>query len=629
MCGICGYVSKKYMDNNILQKMNNSMVHRGPDDEGIYVSERENGYLGLAQRRLSIIDLSQAGHQPMFSSDNSVAIVFNGEIYNYREIKHRLRDKYNFISECDTEVIIAAYLAYGKDFLKHLNGMFAIALYDFRSEELIIARDRIGKKPLYYYDRDNVFIFGSELKPIMLHPEFEKNVKREIIARYMYQGYINAPDTIFENTHKLEPGMVLIYKNGHVKKERYWDLTERYFQLSKELIKDYGEAKNGLSKLLFESVNQRMIADVPLGTFLSGGIDSSLVTAIAQRNSSKAIKTFSIGFKEKHYDEAVYSKEIANYIGTEHTELYIDEGEMLELVESIPLYFDEPMADSSQIPTMLVSKLAREKVTVALSGDGGDELFCGYDRYDTVLKFQKIDKLAGLVNRLISFPIVRNIDILSNLSVGAQMAIENRSEGRKTQLGYDKFINQIYSLIKGNSNEVLYNIEENLSISNWQQRLMLIDLLTYLPGDILAKIDRASMKYSLESRCPLLDYKIIEYSFSLPHKFKYSNREKKYILKDILYDLIPFELLNRPKKGFSVPINKWIGTVLFKKLLQFSEKKKIEIQGIFNYDALQEIIKNIGASNSNNKSVLAYSKILWHFYVFQAWYSTYIENLWE
>ena len=629
MCGICGYISKKYIDDNILQKMNNSMVHRGPDDEGIYVTERENGYLGLAQRRLSIIDLSQAGHQPMFSEDGSVAIVFNGEIYNYREVKHKLRDKYNFISECDTEVIIAAYLIYGKDFLRHLNGMFAIALYDFRSEELIIARDRIGKKPLYYYNRDNVFIFGSELKPIMLHPEFEKNIKRDIIARYMYQGYINAPDTIFENTHKLEPGMVLIYKNGHVKKERYWELTERYFQLSKELIKDYGEAKNGLSKLLFESVNQRMIADVPLGTFLSGGIDSSLVTAIAQRNSSKAIKTFSIGFKEKHYDEAVYSKEIANYIGTEHTELYIDESEMLELVESIPLYFDEPMADSSQIPTMLVSKLAREKVTVALSGDGGDELFCGYDRYDTVLKFQKIDKLAGLVNRLISFPIVRNIDLLSNLSVGVQMAIENRNEGRKTQLGYDKFINQIYSLIKGNSNEVLYNIEENLSISNWQQRLMLIDLLTYLPGDILAKIDRASMKYSLESRCPLLDYKTIEYSFSLPHKFKYSNGEKKYILKDILYDLIPFELLNRPKKGFSVPINKWIGTVLFKKLLQFSEKKKIEIQGIFNYDALQEIIKNIGVSNSNNKSILAYSKILWHFYVFQAWYSIYIENLWE
>lgn len=629
MCGICGYVSKKYIENNILQKMNNSMVHRGPDDEGIYVTERENGYLGLAQRRLSIIDLSQAGHQPMFSADDSVAIVFNGEIYNYREIKHKLRDEYNFISECDTEVIIAAYLTYGKDFLKYLNGMFAIALYDFRSEELILARDRIGKKPLYYYNRDNVFIFGSELKPIMLHPEFGKSIKREIIARYMYHGYINAPDTIFENTHKLEPGMVLIYKNGHVKKEIYWNLTERYFQLSKELIKDYVEAKSGLSKLLFESVDQRMIADVPLGTFLSGGIDSSLITAIAQRNSSKAIKTFSIGFKEKHYDEAVYSKEIANYIGTEHTELYIDESEMLELVESIPLYFDEPMADSSQIPTMLVSKLAREKVTVALSGDGGDELFCGYDRYDTVLKFQRIDKLAGLVNKLISFPIVRNIDILSNLSVGAQMAIENRNEGRKTQLGYDKFINQIYGLIKGNSNEVLYNIEENLSISNWQQRLMLIDLLTYLPGDILAKVDRASMKYSLESRCPLLDYKIIEYSFSLPHKFKYSKGEKKYILKDILYDLIPYELLNRPKKGFSVPINKWIGTVLFKKLLQFSEKKKIEIQGIFNYDALQEVIKNIGASNSNNKSVLTYSKILWHFYVFQAWYSTYIENLWE
>jgi asparagine synthase (glutamine-hydrolysing) len=622
MCGICGYVSHKYSDESILKKMNDSMFHRGPDDQGVYVVKQDKQFVGLAQRRLSIIDLSQAGHQPMFSKDKNIALVFNGEIYNYKEIRNQLEQNYSFVSDCDTEVIIAAYEVYGKDFLKYFNGMFALALYDFHSEELILARDRIGKKPLYYYCKNDVIIFGSELKPIMLHPEFTKEIKTNIIARYMYHGYINAPDTIFENTYKLEPGMFLIYKKGSIKKECYWNLVHRYFELSKEPVSDYNEAKYGLSKLMIDSVQHRMIADVPLGTFLSGGIDSSLVSAIAQNSSSKAIKTFSIGFKEKQYDEAIYSKKIANYLGTDHTELYINQQEMFELIESIPKYFDEPVADSSQIPTMLVSKLAKNQVTVALTGDGGDELFCGYGSYETVLKHQKFEKIAALLKHITNSSINKHMKLETYLPVGVQIALTNQNNGVKSQLPFNPSLNKIYSMVRGTSNDILYNIEDQFSIKNWQQRLMLVDMLAYLPEDLLQKVDRASMKYSLESRCPILDYKIIEYSFRVPHEFKYKNGEKKYILKEILYDYLPREMLDRPKKGFSVPINKWLGTVLLDKLKHYGDKTLIEKQGIFHCNVIQEMINSFieGANNS---------KFLWHYFVFQMWYNSYFESLWD
>ncbi len=622
MCGICGYVSSKYSDDSILRKMNDSIFHRGPDDEGIYVVRRDKQFVGLAQRRLSIIDLSQAGHQPMFSTDKNIALVFNGEIYNYKELRNQLQDKYSFVSDCDTEVIIAAYLVYGKDFLKFFNGMFAIALYDFGSEELILARDRIGKKPLYYYYKNNVIIFGSELKPIMLHPEFVKAINTSIIARYMYHGYINAPDTIFEDTYKLEPGMFLVYKGGSIKKESYWSLVDKYFELSKEPVSDYIEAKDGLSNLLVDSVQHRMIADVPLGTFLSGGIDSSLITAIAQRNSSKAIKTFSIGFKEKEYDEAVFSKITADYLGTDHTQLYINEQEMLELVESIPRYFDEPMADSSQIPTMLVAKLAKSQVTVALSGDGGDELFCGYGSYDTVLKHQKFEKAASLLRIITNSSIAKHMKIETHLPIGLQIALTNQNNKTKSQLPFNPLLNKIYSMVRANSRDILYNLEDQFDIKNWQQRLMLVNLLTYLPEDILQKVDRASMKYSLESRCPILDYRIIEYSFRIPHEFKYKNGEKKYILKEILYDYLPKDMFDRPKKGFSVPIRKWLSTALYDKLKYFADKKLIEKQGIFDCNVIEEMINSL-------KTEANYSKFLWHYYVFQMWYNSYFESLWD
>ena len=389
MCGICGFVSKQNISLDQLKTMNQTMLHRGPDDGGEEIYMMHQGYMvGLAQRRLSIMDLSPLGHQPMHSVDGRVSVVFNGEIYNHLALKKQLSG-YPFRSTCDTEVIIAAYLKWGIECIHRLNGMFAIALYDRDMEALYLVRDRIGKKPLYYQLENGDLYFASELKPLMERPGFAGNIRQDVLARYLQQQYINAPESVFETVYKLEPGSILTFRYGVVEQRKYWDIKTVYHEMQAQPVKTYEEAKEGLKDRLKKSVADRMIADVPLGSFLSGGYDSSLVTALAQEQSSAPVKTFSIGFHEERYNEAGYAREVANYLGTEHTELYIDEEEMYKQVADLPKYFDEPFADSSQIPTMLVSRLAREKVTVALSGDGGDEFFCGYNLYKNVKQAQQ------------------------------------------------------------------------------------------------------------------------------------------------------------------------------------------------------------------------------------------------
>lgn len=335
------------------------MYHRGPNDSGEEIYPAKGGYsVGLAQRRLSILDLSPMGHQPMHSPDKRISVVYNGEIYNFQELKEELTD-YPFCSTCDTEVIISAYLKWGIDCVSRFNGMFAIALFDRETEEFYLVRDRIGKKPLYYRLEQGNLVFASELKPIMECPGFEKKIRTEVLSRYLYHQYINAPDTIFENVSKLEPGSILRFSQGNINTWKFWDIKEVYHRYKANPVEDYAQAKQELKDLLNRSVSLRMISDVPLGTFLSGGYDSSLITAIAQSLSPQPVKTYSIGFNEEKYNEAKYAKEVAAHLGTNHTELYISEKEMFDLVDSIPQYYDEPFADSSQIPTMLVSALAK------------------------------------------------------------------------------------------------------------------------------------------------------------------------------------------------------------------------------------------------------------------------------
>lgn len=643
MCGISGYISRNRITLDQLNHMNDTMIHRGPDDSGAEIFSAANGYaVGFAQRRLSILELSELGHQPMHSpacetaegmeEAGRISIVFNGEIYNYRELKKELTG-YPFRGGSDTEVIIAAYLKWGISCVDRFNGMFAIALYDRKEQKVYLVRDRIGKKPLYYWVDGENLVFASELKPIMECPGFKRNIRTDVISRFLYQQYIQAPETIFENVYKLEPGAVLSFSlnaaegsgTSCITIRKYWDIAEVYHKCRRNPVTDYEQAKAELKELLKKAVASRMIADVPLGSFLSGGYDSSLVSAIAQEHSAEPLKTFSIGFHEERYNEAKYAKAVAQYLGTDHTEMIIDEEEMFRLVDSIPQFYDEPFADSSQIATMLVSALAKERVTVALSGDGGDEFYCGYNLYKNVAQAQMLDVPGGIVNGICSLPGLKQAGLLKKMPFRVQVIAQNRDRETKTQLVSPNYITSARDFVLGDGLNCRFPQESRYGVDNWQIRRMLLDMDTYLPGDILCKVDRASMKYSLESRCPILDKDVMEYSFRLDHSMKYQDGIKKRILKDIAYEYIPKELLERPKVGFAVPMDKWLRGPLKKQLLDYIDRDFLVRQGIFDAEFVIPFIRNyLEKGDGGPSSGANYSKITWSFFTFQQWYCKYI-----
>ena len=631
MCGICGYLSKRIITEHELSVMNDTMKERGPDDSGTQLWELPGGRtLGMAQRRLSILDLSELGHQPMSTPDGRLSLVYNGEIYNYRELREELTE-YSFRSNCDTEVILAAYLKWGIRCVEHFNGMFAFALYDRESGELFLARDRMGQKPLYYWKSGDQLVFASVLAPIMKCPGFQGKIRKEVLPRFLFQEYINAPETILEDVFKVEPGTVLTWHDAasRMTSYRYWDVSERYEAMQREPVSDFGEAKEQLKELLRSAVRRRMIADVPLGSFLSGGYDSSLISAIAQEQlGSTPLQTFSIGFEEKDYDESPYAAAIAEYLGTDHTQRIIGEQDLLELVSDLPKFFDEPMSDSSQIPTMLVSKLAREKVTVALSGDAGDEFFCGYGIYDLVRKAQELDGIGRLAHGIGQLPLGHGKKLEDCYPFRVQVISANRNPKTRTQFGAGSYVELAGRLVQRSEDDPLlpvnYETEDRYPSGNWQITRMLLDMDTYLPGDILAKVDRASMKYSLENRCPFLDPEVMLYSYRLDHDLKYhrekSGWSKKYILKQLAGDYIPRELLERPKKGFSVPLGKWLSGPLREQLLTYGNAQFLKEQGIFKPEEVTQLIAKFlsegdkGAGTGQN-----YSGLLWSFFVFQQW----------
>lgn len=632
MCGICGYISRKRITEEQLRAMNDTMYHRGPDDGGAEIYEMRGGWqVGFAQRRLSILDLSQLGHQPMHSEDRRISVVYNGEIYNFQELREELAD-YSFRSDCDTEVIIAAYLKWGIACLERFNGMFAIALYDRDSQEVYLVRDRIGKKPLYYWYEDGDLVFASELKPIMKCPGFTAKIEERVLSRYLFQQYINAPDSVYKNVFKLAPGAILRFQDGRIETWSYWSVREAYAEASEMPVTAYEEAKEQLKDLLQRAVSLRMISDVPLGTFLSGGYDSSLVTAMAQVHSGEPVKTFSIGFYEENYNEAPYARAVADYLGTAHTELMIDETDMLRMVESIPKYYDEPFADPSQIPTMLVCKLAREQVTVALSGDGGDEFYCGYNIYEKVAQAQKLDMLGGLVHNLCNLPGIRQAGLEKRLPFKARVIAGNRDRETKTQFGAGNYPGMARAMAgRMASGEralpVHYPVESSYPVGDWQVRRMLLDMDTYLPGDILCKMDRASMKYSLEARCPILDPDVMDFSYRIPHAFKYAAGEKKHILKEIAYDYIPRELLERPKKGFGVPLDKWLRGPLREQLLCYTECGFLKRQNLFDESYVKKMVGSYLETGDRGRGTGEnYSGLVWAFFVFQQWYTCFHEN---
>lgn len=621
MCGICGYIARKEYNERVLKDMNDTMYHRGPDDSGLFQRKLYDGYyIGMAHRRLSILDLSELGHQPMFNQDKTICIVYNGEVYNFIEIREELKKKgFLFKSNSDTEVILAAYEFYGINFLNQLNGMFALAIFDCAEQKLILARDRMGKKPLYYYEsKEGEIVFGSELKPIMKYPQFRKKVRTDIISRYLCYKYICAPDTIFENTYKVEPGEYIVWSEGKIEKKKYWDVLEQYQINSQREILDYYEAKENLKNLLQDSVRRRLIADVSVGTFLSGGIDSSLITAIAQQCVKKPVRTYTIGFETKEQNEAIYAKEVAKYLGTDHTEMYMTEKELFEEIQNLCIFYDEPFADSSQLPSMLVSKLASKESTVILSGDGGDELFCGYTMYDWTYWAQRLDRVVGVAES-----VMKPLNLSQKMPDKLRALLENRDINTKVQLFTDIRQNHTKDMVIGDSLNAKYYREQRIKASDWQIKRQLLDIMTSLPEDMLTKVDRASMKYSQEVRCPILDYRIVQLSFRIPQKYKYQNFDKKHILKDITYEMVPRSLLDRPKKGFGVPLADWMRTKLQNQLLKYADREILKRQGIFNADKIHEFIYYL---NKSDKSL--YNSVLWSFYVFQMWYQQYVEDLW-
>ena len=619
MCGICGYISEKSIEDRVLCEMRDTMIHRGPNDGGHVQKKTSKGYIGLAQRRLSIFDLSELGHQPMISPDGHFYIVYNGEVYNFKSIREELRQKgYTFKSECDTEVILASYIEWGEQCFARFNGMFAIAIWDDNDQKLILARDRMGVKPLYYYwnRQNNDFVFGSELKPIMKYPDFSRNIRMDMLGNYLCNKYIAAPNTIFENTYKLLPGTYLVYNLQEVNQKYYWDILAKKDEAKQEKKTSFIECKNNLNDLLLDAVATRLEADVPVGAFLSGGIDSALITSLAQKVSDRPVKTFTIGFYENERNEANEAKAIAEYLGTEHTELYVGEKEILNMIDEISFFYDEPFSDSSQLPTMLVSKLAADNVTVALSGDGGDELFCGYKMYDWTYIAQKADWIGSILYH------IPGMDILKDkMPPELRAFINNRDKGLKTQLFIDVMTEQARELlINSNGINPKFDYERRMDYSNWQERRMILDMMTYLPDEIMAKTDRASMKYSLEVRSPLLDYRVVEESFRISHGFKYTKFDKKHILKELAYDYIPKELLDGPKRGFGVPLAKWIRGPLKQEILKYSDSTYIKRQGIFDVESLSSLIDMQEKSNK-----IMYSSMLWSFYIFQRWWEKYIE----
>ncbi len=624
MCGICGYIhldKSKRPSEAILKSMMDTLKLRGPDDAGVFLKNN----VALGHRRLSIIDLA-SGHQPMTNVDGSIAIVYNGEVYNFPEIKDELIKKgRSFKTHSDTEVVIQAYEEYGVDCLKLFNGMFAFAIWDSRKDLLFVARDRFGKKPLYYGTFDNQFIFGSELKALLKHPSARKEINTDAVSKYLAYEYVPTPYSIFKNIYKLEPASYLVLKNGKTEIKEYWDLE---FERGAKF--DLKEAEKRLLELLKESVRKRLISDVPLGVFLSGGIDSSAVVAMmAELMDPKSIKTFSIGFKEKSFDESSDARRVAEYFGTDHREEILDPGAMLGIFPKILDLLDEPFADSSIIPTYLVSKFTRQHVTVALGGDGGDELFLGYPSFLA----HKIDEYLSMIpGALKKIPLqvlaritaastdymsanfkakrfLRGLDFSGDVRHQAWIGSFTPREQKNLflpGLGLDLGQSKIYAPTK--------RAFDNTAKLAPLDKAIYIYVKTYMTDDILTKVDRASMANSLEVRAPFLDADFARFACSIPVSQKLKNFNTKWILKDALKGKLPEETLKKSKKGFAVPVAKWLKEDLRPMLDEAFDRKKIEREGIFDYNYVNKL-KDEFAANENDTR-----KEIWSLFMFEMWY---------
>jgi asparagine synthase (glutamine-hydrolysing) len=599
MCGICGVKNKDktdLVDKNILTLMNNSLIHRGPDEEGYFVQAN----IGLGMRRLSIIDVS-GGHQPIYNEDRNICVVCNGEIYNYLELRKELEKRgHLFYTHSDTEVIVHLYEESPEAFIDDLSGMFAIALYDCKKDELILVRDRLGIKPLYYTCQNGSFLFASELKALLQHPRVKKNISLKSLSDYLTYLYIPASETIFEEIYKLPPAHILTFKDDTVRLEQYWELNYRKQKEEKEEF--YSEK---LKTLLKESVKMHLISEVPLGAFLSGGIDSSTIVALMSGVINGPLRTFSVGFDYSDFNELKYAKLVSQRFETEHHEINL-KPDIIKLLPKIAKHFDEPFADSSAIPTYLISEFAKSKVTVCLAGDGGDELFAGYgwtrrqkfiEDYNHLPKIVRSrikqiflgkdyapDQKGSIAEKAKRFLYDANLPLMYSFMRRKTCF----SEEMKRQLFKKSIYNELYNY---RSISKIIPYFTNREISNDIEKLLFVDTKTYLPEDCLYKVDQMSMVNSLEVRVPFLDHRVVEFVTSMPFKFKMRNRCSKYILKKIMKDRFPPQILRQRKLGFTIPLNRWLRYNLDDFLHELLLRSDSRVNNFFNTGYVKQLIE--------------------------------------
>ena len=643
MCGFAGYLTKKYSRTydaqSILNRMGNVIAHRGPDDSGIWY-DRNHKSIGIVHRRLSIQDLSVFGHQPMHSKSGRYVIVFNGEIYNHLLLRKSFKKNVKWKGGSDTETLLACIEFFGiKKTLKKIIGMFSFALWDVKDNCLTLARDRMGEKPLYYGFQNSTFLFGSDLVSFKQHPDFVGEIRRKSISLFMRFGYIPSPYSIYKGIAKLPPGSFIqvdMHK-ADPQPEFYWNFKEivksKNLQINNQ---EYDMAVNNLEIVLGDSIEQQMISDVPLGAFLSGGIDSSTIVALAQSRSSNQIKTFSIGYDDKLYSEAEHAKHIAKHLGTDHTDLYVTPKDTINVIPELPKIYSEPFADPSQIPMLLLSKMTKNYVTVALSGDGGDELFGGYNRHlFTNQYWGAISNLPSSM-RLLVRNIIKGLSPnqwnkvfmyfkyfipkrFHHQNIGSKLyKVSKTLKSESLEDLYTSLISRWDNpedLVMGiEKDNVLYtNSFDEFILSNDVSKIMAMDTVGYLSDDILCKVDRASMFASLESRSPFLDHNVVEFAAGLPLNYKIKNGIGKSVLRDVLYKHVPNKLIDRPKMGFDIPIGDWLRGSLREWADDLLDVKRIEEDGYFNADLVRKIWfeHQSGLNNMEHK--------LWPVLMFQAW----------
>ncbi len=633
MCGIYGYLSPTgTIDPTILRRMGHPLKHRGPDDEGEVILDSSEVSVGLGHKRLSIIDLSPAGKQPMANEDETIWITFNGEIYNFREIRKELEGKgHKFRSHSDTEVIVHLYEELGTKCLERLNGMFAFALWDAKQKSLFLARDRTGKKPLHYCVHRGHFLFASEIKALLQHPLVSREIDLKSLNKYLAYEYVPAPNSSFKAIKKLEPGYCLLFRGGAAVTSQYWDIPMEDYPISDRTEAQYIDE---LKELLERAVTARLeAADVPVGLFVSGGLDSGVVAAMARR-AKENLQCFSIGFEEASFDESRYAQQVARSLGIKHHLKVFRAQEMLHMVERLPEILDEPLADPSILPLYLLSQFAAEHMKVVLSGDGGDELFAGYQTYQAHKLVTFYDALPGFIKESVKALAFRLPVSHKYLSLDFKIKQFLKGVGVSSEVRFflwrGAFSNvERHALLRPevrrelqneNAYEEIYRYVRKSGLTKELERILYLSMKLYLQDNNLVTVDRASMANGLEVRSPLLDRDVVDFVCRLPMEYKLNGLKTKYILKKVAEELLPRNIVYRKKKGFGVPLAKWLTGELREFMLDYLSQERIERQGIFHYPCVSQLINEQLTMKKDNR------ELLWTLLVFQTWYERYIES---